>query len=98
VRARRTIPVRLKPTDEQAEKIDRLFSEYRRLISFLVECCKRAKIIDHQKLQKLMYDFCRESYQLPSEVIIQGMKLVLRLLKVVIRRGTSPKSTLTISL
>ena len=81
MRARRTIPVRLKPTDEQTEKIDRLFSEYRRLISFLVECCKRAKIIDHQKLQKLMYDFCRESYQLPSEVIIQGMKLVAQTFK-----------------
>lgn len=76
MKARRTIPVRLKPTEEQAEKIDKLFSEYRRLVSLLVECCKRAGIADQRRLQELMYGFCRENYQLPSEVIIQGMKLV----------------------
>jgi len=81
VRARRTIPVRLRPTDEQAGKIDRLFSEYRRLISFLAECCKRTGITDYQELQKLLYNFCRENYRLPSEVIIQGMKLVAQTFK-----------------
>jgi len=81
VKLRRVIPVRLKPSEEQAEKIDKLFSEYRRLISFLAECCKRTGIADYRELQKLMYSLCRENYRLPSEVIIQGMKLVAQTFK-----------------
>ena len=72
MKARRTIPVRLRPTEEQAEKIDKLFSEYRRLVSLLVECCKRAGITDQRRLQELMYGFCRENYQLPRRLLSKG--------------------------
>jgi len=76
VKVRKVIPVKLKPTEEQAEKIDRLFGEYKRLVVFLVECCKRTGIRDYYRLHYLTYNFCRKNYRLPSEAIQQGMKLV----------------------
>ncbi|MHC1635883.1 MAG: RNA-guided endonuclease InsQ/TnpB family protein [Candidatus Methanospirareceae archaeon] len=81
MKVQRVVPVRLKPSGEQEEKIEELFDEYKRLISFLVEFCKRTGIIDYREVQRIVYDFCRESYRLPSEVIIQGMRLVVQTFK-----------------
>ena len=81
MKVRKVLPVKLRPTEEQAEKIDRLFSEYKRLISFLVECCKRTGIRDYYRLHNLAYNFCKENYRLPSEVIQQGMRIVTNTFK-----------------
>jgi IS605 OrfB family transposase len=76
VKARRVIPVKLKPTEGQKQKLDQMFAENKRLVRFLHEFCKRTGIIDYYKMHSLCYAFCRESFNLQSEIIQQQMKQV----------------------
>lgn len=76
VKARRVIPVKLKPTEEQKQKLAQLFVENERLVKCLREFCKRTGIIDCYKMYRLYYAFCRESFNLQSEVIQQQMRQI----------------------
>jgi len=76
VRVRRVIPVKLKPTEMQKQKLDQMFAENERLVRCLHEFCKRTGIIDYYRMYDLYYAFCRENFNLQSEVIQQQMRQI----------------------
>ena len=83
VTAIRTMPVGLHLDEDLKRRFDEMFERSTKLVRFLKEFCKRTIIVRgrdaHEaanEVQKIVYDFCKKTFKLQSEVIIQQIRQV----------------------